>query len=35
VPEHITYRIITEANCPVLTMAFSSDPHAVPTPARL
>jgi nucleotide-binding universal stress UspA family protein len=29
VPEHITYRIITEANCPVLTMAFSSDPHAV------
>jgi nucleotide-binding universal stress UspA family protein len=28
VPEHITYRIITEANCPVLTMAFSSDPHA-------
>jgi nucleotide-binding universal stress UspA family protein len=29
VPEHITYRIITEANCPVLTMAFSSDPHAM------
>jgi nucleotide-binding universal stress UspA family protein len=29
VPEHITYRIITEANCPVLTMAFCSDPHAV------
>lgn len=24
VPEHITYRIITEANCPVLTMAFAS-----------
>jgi K+-sensing histidine kinase KdpD len=24
VPEHITYRIITEANCPVLTMAFGS-----------
>jgi nucleotide-binding universal stress UspA family protein len=24
VPEHITYRIITEANCPVLTMAFES-----------
>ena len=24
VPEHITYRIITEANCPVLTMAFNS-----------
>jgi hypothetical protein len=27
VPEHITYRIITEANCPVLTMAFSSHPR--------
>ena len=24
VPEHITYRIITEANCPVLTMAYGS-----------
>jgi nucleotide-binding universal stress UspA family protein len=24
VPEHITYRIITEASCPVLTMAFDS-----------
>lgn len=24
VPEHITYRIITEASCPVLTMAFAS-----------
>jgi nucleotide-binding universal stress UspA family protein len=34
VPEHITYRIITEANCPVLTMAFSSNPHAVYTPVR-
>ena len=29
VPEHITYRIITEANCPVLTMAFASRSHAV------
>ena len=28
VPEHITYRIITEANCPVLTMAFAS--HVTP-----
>ncbi len=35
VPEHITYRIITEANCPVLTMAFSSDPHAARTTARV
>ena len=24
VPEHITYRIITEASCPVLTLAFDS-----------
>lgn len=24
VPEHITHRVITEANCPVLTMAFAS-----------
>ncbi len=29
VPEHITYRIITEANCPVLTMAFASDTHSL------
>ena len=29
VPEHITYRIITEANCPVLTMAFASHTHTV------
>jgi nucleotide-binding universal stress UspA family protein len=28
VPEHIAYRIITEASCPVLTMAFDS--HAGP-----
>ena len=31
VPEHITYRIITEANCPVLTLAFAS--HAAPVHA--
>ncbi len=29
VPEHITHRIITEANCPVLTMAFASHPTSV------
>ena len=29
VPEHITYRIITEANCPVLTMAFATQSNAV------
>jgi nucleotide-binding universal stress UspA family protein len=29
VPEHITYRIITEANCPVLTMAFESHITAI------
>jgi nucleotide-binding universal stress UspA family protein len=29
VPEHITYRIITEANCPVLTQAFASHTHSV------
>jgi nucleotide-binding universal stress UspA family protein len=34
VPEHITYRIITEANCPVLTMAFSSDQGALHAPSR-
>jgi nucleotide-binding universal stress UspA family protein len=28
-PEHIAYRIITEAPCPVLTMAFGSQPHFV------
>jgi nucleotide-binding universal stress UspA family protein len=28
VPEHITYRVITEASCPVLTMAFESHLHA-------
>jgi nucleotide-binding universal stress UspA family protein len=28
VPAHIAYRIITEASCPVLTMAFASQPHA-------
>lgn len=31
VPEHITYRIITEAICPVLTMAFASHTHVVRT----
>jgi nucleotide-binding universal stress UspA family protein len=34
VPEHITYRIITEANCPVLTMAFSSDQNAIHATSR-
>ena len=33
VPEHITYRVITEATCPVLTMAFASNSHA-PEPAN-
>ncbi len=28
VPEHIAYRIITEAPCPVLTQAFARRPHA-------
>ena len=28
VPGHIAYRIITEAPCPVLTVAFASQPHA-------
>lgn len=28
VPAHIAYRIITEATCPVLTMAFASQPQA-------
>lgn len=27
VPAHIVFRIITEAPCPVLTMAFTSQPH--------
>jgi nucleotide-binding universal stress UspA family protein len=34
VPEHITYRIITEANCPVLTMAFASHATSVHAGAR-
>jgi nucleotide-binding universal stress UspA family protein len=34
VPEHITYRIITEANCPVLTMAFESHTHTVHAATR-
>ena len=34
VPEHITYRIITEANCPVLTMAFATQADAVHAGAR-
>lgn len=28
VPAHIAYRIITEAPCPVLTVAYASQPHA-------
>ena len=28
-PLHIAYRIITEAGCPVLTMAFASQPEAM------
>jgi nucleotide-binding universal stress UspA family protein len=34
VPEHITYRIITEANCPVLTMAFDSHGTSIHAGAR-
>jgi nucleotide-binding universal stress UspA family protein len=34
VPEHITYRVITEATCPVLTMAFESRSHTVHAGAR-
>lgn len=34
VPEHITYRIITEANCPVLTMAFASHVTSIHAAAR-
>jgi len=34
VPEHITYRVITEACCPVLTMAFESHTHTVHAAAR-
>ena len=32
VPEHITYRIITEASCPVLTMAYGSATTPIETP---
>jgi nucleotide-binding universal stress UspA family protein len=35
VPAHIAYRIITEASCPVLTMAFASQPHAANAAACL
>jgi nucleotide-binding universal stress UspA family protein len=35
VPAHIAYRIITEAPCPVLTMAYASQPHATLAAARL
>jgi nucleotide-binding universal stress UspA family protein len=31
-PEHIAYRIITEAPCPVLTMAFGSETHGTTSP---
>ena len=34
VPEHITYRIITEANCPVLTQAFESPTCALNPQAK-
>jgi nucleotide-binding universal stress UspA family protein len=34
-PAHIAYRIITEAPCPVLTVAFASQPHATPLAACL
>jgi nucleotide-binding universal stress UspA family protein len=34
VPEHITYRIITEANCPVLTLAFASHAQSVRATTR-
>ena len=34
VPEHITYRIITEANCPVLTQAFASHNSTVHAAAQ-
>lgn len=32
VPEHITYRIITEASCPVLTMAYGSATTPIEAP---
>jgi nucleotide-binding universal stress UspA family protein len=35
VPAHIVYRIITEAPCPVLTVAFASQPHAMRSAACL
>jgi nucleotide-binding universal stress UspA family protein len=35
VPAHIAYRIITEAPCPVLTVAFASQPHATLATAYL
>lgn len=35
VPAHIAYRIITEAPCPVLTVAFASQPYAMHAAACL
>ncbi len=35
VPAHIAYRIITEAPCPVLTVAFASQPYAMHVAACL
>jgi nucleotide-binding universal stress UspA family protein len=35
VPAHIAYRIITEATCPVLTMAFATQSHAAVAAACL
>jgi nucleotide-binding universal stress UspA family protein len=35
VPEHITYRVITEASCPVLTMAFGYGSHSQHAQARV
>lgn len=34
VPEHITHRIITEANCPVLTMTFASHVTSIHSAVR-
>jgi nucleotide-binding universal stress UspA family protein len=34
-PEHIAYRIITEAPCPVLTMAFGAEAHRAISPNKL
>ena len=31
-PAHIAYRIITEATCPVLTMAFPIEPTTIKVP---